>query len=457
MTSGEAAGSPVEDEQQALRPIPRAALGTLLFRVLLDPEAERVDMRGRLEAEYARHGPVVAQPVPLFTMVNLFGPDANRLVLLDKDRIFSARRPWMAIMGRIFPNGLLLLDGDEHRHHRKIMHTAFTRPVLREYTERMNPLVESALDGWGGIEDFTAFPAFKQLTLDMAARIFVGVELGGGAAQMNEAFEHLVAASMSRIRLPIPGLEFDRGLRARRFMVDFFRGMLAERRAGDGGDIFSRLARAESDEGARFTDQQVVDHMSFLMMAAHDTTTSTLCSMAYELARHPEWQERIREESRAVGEGALAFDQLDGLEALGLVFRETLRRYPPLPVIPRTATEAFEFGGHRIPKNAMVVVSPIVTHYMDEWWDEPDRFDPERFAPERAEHERHTHSFIPFGGGPHMCLGLRFAEAQVKVIVHHLLLRYRLRVASGYVMPVQQAPISAPQDGLPLELEPIRG
>lgn len=424
--------------------------------MLLDPEAERVDMLGRLSEQYATLGPVVRQPVPFMTMVNLFGPDANRLVLLDKDRIFSARRPWMTIMGRIFPNGLLLLDGDDHRHHRRIMHAAFTRPVLREYTARMNPLVAATIEGWHRPgERFMAFAGLKHLTLDMAARIFVGIELGPGTDRMNEAFEHLVSASMSRVRLPIPGLEFDRGLRARRYMADYFGGLLPRRRAGEGEDIFSRLARAEDDDGSRLSDRQVVDHMIFLMMAAHDTTTSTLASMMFELARHPAWQERVREQSRALPGDPLAYDDLDRLEALGLVFRETLRRYPPLPVIPRVATEAFEFGGYLIPKNAMVVVSPIVTHHMAEWWDDPFRFDPDRFGEARAEHERHTHSWIPFGGGPHMCLGLRFAEAQVKTILHHVVRRYRWSVPEGYVMPVQQAPISKPRDGLPLDLEPL--
>lgn len=443
-------------EPAAAASIPRAGLDRNFFRMLFDPESERIDMRGRFMDQYARHGPVVMQPIPIVKMVNLFGPDANRLVLLDPDRIFSARKPWMAIMGRIFPNGLLLFDGDEHRSQRKIMHTAFVRPVLRQYTERMNPLVASAIGGWVRPgERFMAFAQLKRLTLDMAARIFVGVDLGHGATGMNESFERLVAASMSRIRLPLPGLEFQRGLRARRSMLEFFGGLIDERRSAGGDDIFSRLARASTDDGGQFSDRQVIDHMIFLMMAAHDTTTSALSSMMYELARNPAWQERLREESRALPGDDLAFDDLDRLEGLTWVFNETLRMYPPLPVIPRVATEAFEFAGHRVPKNAMVVISPIVTHWMEEWWDDPSRFDPARFSPERAEHERHSHSFIPFGGGPHMCLGLRFAEAQVKTIMHHVLRRYRFSVPDGYVMPVQQAPISKPRDGLPLDLEAL--
>ena len=102
----------------------------------------------------------------------------------------------------------------------------------------------------------------------------------------------------------------------------------------------------------------------------------------------------------------------------------------------------------------MVVVSPIHTHHMREWWSDPFRFDPERFAPGARGDERHTHSWVPFGGGLHMCIGMRFAEMQMKAVMHQLLQRYRWSVPTGYVMPVQQAPISKPRDGLPLVFAP---
>ena len=101
----------------------------------------------------------------------------------------------------------------------------------------------------------------------------------------------------------------------------------------------------------------------------------------------------------------------------------------------------------------MTIIYPIHTHHMAEWWTDPYRFDPDRFAEGREEHKRHSHSYIPFGGGNHMCLGLRFAETQIKAALFQLLQRLRFTVPEGYVMPVQQAPISKPMDGLPLTLE----
>lgn len=440
-------------------PIPKVSLLQMLSRVLFAGREERIDMLGALSRQYDELGPVVLQDVGIMKMVNLFGPDANRLVLLDQDRIFSARRPWMQIMGRIFPNGLLLQDGAVHKHHRRIMHVPFKRPALRVYADRMNGMIDERLDQWAADsepdEPFLAFPAYKALTLDMAAAIFIGVDLGPTTQKMNQVFEDLVAASMSRVRLPIPGLEFHRGLKGREFMLDFLGDLLPKKRAGDGPDLLTRLCHAETEEGESFSDEEILDHMIFLMMAAHDTTTSTLSSMTYELARNPVWQERVREECRGLGSEHLAFDQMESLESLTWVMKETLRLYPPLPVIPRVATESFRIAGYEIAKDSMVVISPIHTHRMAEWWDEPTRFDPERFSPERAEHERHSHSWVPFGGGPHMCLGLRFAELQVKALVHQLVQRFRIHVADGYEMPVQQAPISKPRDGLPIRLEAI--
>jgi len=442
-------------DEAALRELPKLRLSAVLGRIL-DPEKDRVDMLGGLREIHQEHANAAAISLPFVKFVYLFGPDANRRVLLDPERIFSARKPWMNIMGRIFPNGLLLLDGERHKADRKIMHSAFTRPALREYAMQMNPMVESEIRSWTeNGKTIQAFPRIKTLTLNMAARIFVGMQLGPEAQRLNESLEDMVAASMSRLRLPIPGTEFQRGLAARKFMREFIGARIAGKRAADGDDMFSRFCNTVTEDGGRFDDSQIIDHMSFLMMAAHDTTTSTLTSMLYELAKNPEWQEKIREQAIAFGDQPVGYDDLDRFDALSLAMSETLRLYPPLPIIPRVAEQEFEFEGFRVPKGAMVVISPLFSHRMPEWWDDAERFDPDRFGPERAEHERHSHSYIPFGGGSHMCLGLRFAQAQVTVVIHHLVRRYRWSVRDGYTMPVQQAPISKPRDGLPLTLEPL--
>ena len=451
---------PPRDRSDAARPfrdVPRAPALAMLRKML--SVSGRDDMLGTFSALRAEHGPIVAHGAGPLRSVFLFGPDANRFVLLDQGDRFSARKPWMQIMGGTFPNGLLLQDGDVHKSHRRIMREAFKRPMLRDYAGQMNPMIERGLGAFESSaargEALRAFDALKELTLGIGASIFMGAALGDATAPVNTAFEELVAASMpGGLRLPIPGLQYKRGLDGRRYLLDFLGGMLADKRAKATPDAFSQLCHAVNPEGERFDDTEVLDHMIFLMMAAHDTTTSSLTSMMYELARHPAWQERVREECRALGEPFAGFDDGPALPQLTWVMKETLRRYPPLPVIPRRATRDFEWSGYVVPADTMVVVSPIVTHHMPEWWSDPYRFDPLRFSPERAEDQRHTHSWIPFGGGVHMCLGLRFAETQIRAVMHQLLLRFRWSVPDGYEMPLQQAPISKPKDGLPIRVAP---
>jgi len=320
----------------------------------------------------------------------------------------------------------------------------------------MNAMIEERLARWAEPRGlFLAYREYKELTLDMAATIFLGIELGPENAAMNDAFESMVAASMSRVRLPLPGLEFNRGLQGRAYMKALLSDLLPKRRASDGQDMLTRLCHAETEEGQRFADEEIIDHMIFLMMAAHDTTTSTMTSLLYLLAKHPEWQERVRQESLALGREAVGYAELDQLESLTHAIHETLRLYPPLSTIPRMAADDFVFDGFRVTKGSLISIFPIHTHRMPEWWTEPERFDPARFERGRMEHRRHSHLYLPFGGGAHMCLGLRFAEMQMRCVVHQLVQRVRWEVPAGYVMPVQEAPISKPTDGLPLRLVPL--
>ncbi|MCK7580453.1 MAG: cytochrome P450 [Chromatiales bacterium] len=129
--------------------------------------------------------------------------------------------------------------------------------------------------------------------------------------------------------------------------------------------MFSLLCRAEAEDGSRFSDADIVDHMIFLMMAAHDTTTSTLTSLTYELAKHPEWQERVRRECQALGEAHLPYERMDDLDGSPPgAERDPAASYPPLSTIPRISTRAFEFGGFRIPANKMVcaLAAPYPLH-----------------------------------------------------------------------------------------------
>jgi cytochrome P450 len=417
------------------------------------------DVLGTVQALERRHGPIWQSHIGAAKIVNILGPDALELVLKNRDGNFSSKIGWEFFIGRVFPGAIMAMDGDEHRYQRRIMQVAFRKSALVAYLAQMSPAIDHGIDRWlprtARSERRLVFPLLKQLTLDLAASVFMGIALGENAAAINRAFVHTVAASLAFIRVPVPGLKMWRGVRGRELLVARFRELLPQKRAAHTSDFFSEFCHARSEQGEQFTDQEIVDHMIFLMMAAHDTTTSTLTTMIYLLAKHPEWQERLRDEARALGKAQLDHDDLEKTLTLHQVMREALRLYPPLSSMPRMCVRDTAFQDYLIPAGTMVGVFPIHVHHMPTLWTRPRSFDPERFAEARQEDKGHAFAWVPFGGGAHMCIGQHFATLQVKAIMHQLLLRYRWRVPIDYVMPYQLVPIAKPRDALPIMLERI--
>lgn len=401
--------------------------------------------------QHQTYGPVSTGRFLYSARVFLTSAEGNEALLTDRAGAFSARLGWNTVLGQLFPRGLMLRDGEDHRLHRRLMQPAFRAEALAGYLGRMNPRIDRALHDWAREPDFHFYPAIKRLTLDIAAEVFLGLELREEIDQVNTAFTDLVEASAAIIRLRGLGRRWTRGLTGRERLAALIRARIPERRRQAGSDLFSQLCAAEDEHGNRYEDSEIVDHLIFLMMAAHDTTTSALTTLAYLLAANPDWQMRLREQALA-RPGPLDAEGAKAAEDTGLALREALRLYPPLTTMVRQAIKPFELHGYTIPAGASCAIFPVWTQRDPQWWREPERFDPDRFAAPRAEHRRHPFAWAPFGGGAHRCLGLHFAEMQVKAVLHALLQRFALTLAPGYRLPYQLAPIAKPKDGLPIRL-----
>lgn len=407
----------------------------------------------KLVTDRARQYGLVFKGSVLFQRgVTLLGPDANEFVLKDPEHAFSSRAAWNPILEKLFTDGLMLRDFADHKFHRRIMQQAFKKPALASYLDRMNHHIGTEIQDWPAGTEMKFLEHIKTLLLDVGAQIFFGLEMGPESDRVNQSFIDTTEASLAVVRLEIPGLLWHRGMKGRRYLEDFVTGLIPQKRNSDTPDFFSELCKAADEEGG-LTDRDVMNHMIFLLFAAHDTTTSTLCSIIYMLAKHPEWQEILVEEMKGLGKTALDYDDLGKLEKTGWVFRETLRMRPPLTTFPRRTVKEVEYQGYLLPKNTLVNISTLYTHYMEEYWSQPLRFDPERFSDERAEHKKHFYQWVPFGGGHHKCLGLNFAELQTKTFLYHFLQRYRVRAKEDYELPTQQVPLIMPKDGLPVTIE----
>jgi cytochrome P450 len=415
------------------------------FQLLADP----IGYGNRMRAKY---GDVYRTNSFGRRQVTLIGPDANELVLFDREKIFSSEQGWGPVLNLLFPRGLMLMDFATHRADRRALSIAFKPEPMRHYCDALNVDIARGVEAWGeGERKFYA--AIKALTLETAATSFLGLPLGPEADKLNKAFVDMVQASVAPVRRPLPFTAMGKGYAGRQLMVEYFTRLLRERRANPGQDMFSQfaLARRDDDPAADLLPEDVVvDHMIFLMMAAHDTITSSFTTLIWHLAKNPEWQDKLRDEARAAAGGdgaALAYDALGKMELAEMAMKEALRIMPPVPSTPRRALRDFTFRGHRFPAGTNVGVSAAAVHADPEHWPDPERFDPLRFTPE-AVAARHKYAWIPYGGGAHMCLGLHFATMQTKLLVHHILTRYRVDVEPGYAPSWQPWPIPKPRDGL---------
>ncbi len=427
--------------------------GKPLIGYTLEFMKDPIDM---LHKRYQRYGEISWVNVFGIRMIQMIGPDATQFVFMNKNNIFSNNQGWDFFIGKFFHRGIMLLDFEEHRWHRRIMQQAFNKPVLKAYIQRMNPQIELGIQQLSHKKKLNILPTIKQLTLNLATDVFMGGKLGKESDKINHAFIHTVKAGTAIIRTPVPGLRWKKGLDSRKVLEEFFYARIAEKRKSHEDDMFSVLCRAETEDGDRFTDDDIVNHMIFLMMAAHDTSTITLSTMFYHLAKNPEWQEKIREESRALGKQHLDYDDLDKMTAISLVMKEALRMCPPVPSIPRKTVKDCEFKGFKIPKGSMINIFPYFNGHMEDYWKSPETFDPERFSDDRREDKIHPYAWAPFGGGAHKCIGLHFADLQIKAIMHQMVLNYRWSVDKNYEMPLDTTSLPVPKDGLPVRWEKIQ-
>ena len=414
------------------------------------------DFNGVVDRYYQKYGPVSRFHVAGFKGLLLVGPDLYQQVLLDRDKNFSAEMGYKASLGRFYDGALLLRDHDEHRYQRRMMQTAFKNDAMKGYMADMAPILEEAIVNWKNDKDFHFFPSIKQCLLDVAAKIFVGLEeLDDEAEKLNRAFLDVAEGLMGIITKELPGTKYKRGKRGERYLYSFFQKLIGERRAGDGKDTFSYFTKELNEDGEYFSDDDIIRHMTFLLFAAHDTTTSALSHVMYYLAQNPELQQRIRDEVAAVDKPHLEYEDLENMVLCEAALKEALRMHPSVQMQQRRTIRECEIGGYQVPANTIVFLTPSYHHRMDTVWESPEKYDIDRWLEPRLEHKRHSFGFVGFGGGAHKCIGMHFALMNAKMFLHQFLRQYEFSLSDKADHSFQAIPLPKPGDDLPLVLKPL--
>ena len=232
-------------------------------------------------------------------------------------------------------------------------------------------------------------------------------------------------------------------------------GRRSSRDAGSGAseDLLDLLMDAQDAEtGERMSDRQLRDEVMTLMLAGHETTSNALTWALYLLSEHAHVREELEHEVDEVLTARIpVFEDISRLNYTNMVLEESMRLYPPAYAMTRTATDADVVGGFHVDKGAIVTLSPYLTHRHPEFWDAPEAFDPQRFTPQRKA-ERPRYAYMPFGGGPRMCIGNNFAMTEATLILAMIAQRYRLDHVEGHPVDLEPLITLRPRYGMAMTL-----
>jgi cytochrome P450 len=409
--------------------------GELSFSPRRTREFEREPLPLLLRA-YERHGPVFTIRLLYQPVVFALGPEANHYITVSHASNFRWRDGGMGDLIPLLGDGLLTTDGDYHRRARRIMLPAFHREQLAASTSIMAEEADRAVSEWRPGQRVDLYAWTRRLALRIAARALFGFNTdsrGRMAAEFEETLGYWGKDYVVQM-LRGPGSPWRSMNRAKAKLDRVIFAEIARRRASGerGVDILSLLLDASDEDGSRLSDGELRDQVMTLMFAGHDTTTSTVTFLFYELARNP-----------------AEVPALDD-EPLDMVIDETLRMYPPAWIGPRRSIEPFELHGVRVPGGVMVNYCSWASHHMPEVFPEPERFRPSRFTPE-AKAALPKGAYVPFGGGSRTCIGMRFGQLEIKAIARAILSRFTLELQDPSLVPsIRQMPTLSPRAGLPV-------
>ena len=422
--------------------------------------------------------PRIAYEEPVWLSKSIFGtgyfvsdPAGAKRVLLDKVANYPKAPMEREGLGAAFGDGILVSEGEKWKSHRRTMAPAFDFKSLVSYSPAMVECSVRAGDGWdargsGTVVDIA--DEMTHLTLDIISRTMFSAEadrLGGIVDGAMRRGQSLLTFGLLDI-LPVIGPPHMR--RQLKKVRDSFHAMngvmheLIQARAAAGGggtrDLLDRLVAArDSETGKGMSDDEIRDEVVIIFLAGHETTALAMTYVWYLLSQHPEAEAKLHAELDSVlGGRAPAHDDIAKLPYTRMVIEESMRLYPPAPGLSgREAQEEDEIAGTRIPKGAMVLISPWIIQRHRKLWNDPDRFDPERFSDANSA-GRHRFAYMPFGGGPRICIGMSLAMTEAILILATLAQRFRLALVPDQEIVLQHRVTMRPRDGIKMVIEPRR-
>jgi cytochrome P450 len=407
--------------------------------------------------QIAQYGPVFHHMIGPDPFVVVADPELIWSAVRNEDGIWSSALPWTHMFLGLYPgqtgDSLLMLDFQPHKDARRLLQPAFSGPALAGYLDAAQDIYQPVIADWLRAGKVKLKPAVRRLFATVSAKIFMGIDDPAHAALMDRAMTDGWQGLYAMKKRSRWSMSWRRAVRGGTVLWNTFRPLVEGRRRSGGADLFSRIC--QSQEGTDWLDDDARMRLFInTMFGAFDTTAAGTAAMGALLARHPDWQERVRTEVLAASERPGA-DEVKALADTELFWKESLRLYPVAGTLVRQSLREVMLGEWRLPAATNVWFLTGAAQRDAKYWTDPMKVDPERFSPARAEDKRHKAIYLPFGAGAHACIGAQIANLEVKAFFHALLRRARLRPLSDAPLRHTYTPIGMLGGDVELAVDPL--
>ena len=370
-------------------------------------------------------------------------PSATKHIYLDGEDNFSSRHGWEFSLGKTFENGLMLRDFDDHRFHRGLLQDSFRRDALANYLQIVQPLLDAWIEELQENKSFNLYATMKELMFKISLELFFDEIDNSRQKELEKLFTDAIKSATSVVRTPLPFTKLRKGLKARRSLLRYFESK-AENVDIESNTLFAELVKTNKQEGG-LSNYEIAEHMIFLLLAAHDTTTSTLTTAIHHLSTDKNFYQELKKEANEISLTDIS-ELKNGVKGESL-FSEAMRMYPPVPFSLRYVVRDTVVENYKLDAGTYVAIGPLVLHNDERYWENPQECDPNRFLNADETNE----AYFPFSGGAHTCLGKFFASYLFKNVIYKLVSNIET-ISSTEPLKINPAPIPFPRKDVKITL-----
>lgn len=399
-------------------------------------------------------------------------PDTVRYVFVENKDNYERKSPQMRrALEPLLGDGLFISDGDTWASRRKLQTPLFDSKHIKSFTDTMISTIAEMADDWqkriekSDTKEIDIHPEMGKLTAEIIARTLFGEKLGSeNSSAVVEAFaQYQSVVKQTNVSnflgfpdwLPNLNAKVGKGRKAAKVIHDAVDAIIAKaEKGGHEGTLVAELIDANRSEAGidTMTRKQIRNELIVLFMAGHETTANVLAWTWYLISQTPEVEAKLHDELESVLAGKVPeMADVDKLKYTRAILDETMRLYPPVPILSRQAQDEDEIRGKKVPPGSIMLIVPWLIQRHKKYWDKPDHFIPERFMPDAPKPIKFT--YIPFSAGPRVCLGKNFGIVESVLSIAMLAQRFRLSMPAGTKLEHECRLTLRPKGRLPMKVD----